>query len=224
MRHVRDIRRTTAVLIREMIEGIHLSADPQIIDIGCGDGWFLRLLEDEDIAAKYVGIDFNPDFISAMHKRYEGVDGREFLLHDIELPLPTSMQASFHIAVDFFNFFEVPNVPAAMKNVADALLRGGRFLIVSIDPVLQMLAVTNTREEMKQVLSLYEAHPNTLGYDKDIDVGDAPSGRIYKSLFYSPAFYVSLAHQNGLRLYDYKECVKTGNYVPQTYQFLLFEK
>jgi seryl-tRNA(Sec) selenium transferase len=87
-----------------------------------------------------------------------------------------------------------------------------------------MLAVTETREQLIEVLTSYEKQPNVLGYDKDIDVGDIRSGRIYKSLFYSSATYVELGKKNGLHLFDYREVVKTANLVPQIYEFLFFRR
>jgi len=63
-----------------------------------------------------------------------------------------------------------------------------------------------------------------IGYDKDIDIGDCRSGRIYKSILYSAAYYVKVAKRSGLKLYDFQEVVKTANFVPQIYQMLLFRK
>lgn len=224
MRHLRDIWKPTAELIRGLVDTHELSIPFNILDVGCGEGWLLRLLREEQIPASYVGLDFNNQFIRDLTARHEHDALVRFLLHDIEVPLPENLDGQFNLVVNIFNLFEVPDVALAFANMAKAVQVGGRLLVVSIDPVLQMLAVTKTRDELIEVLRLYELHQDSVGYDKDIDVGDFPSGRIYKSIFYSAPFYIRLAKSVGLLLNDYREVVKTANYVPQTYQFLIFEK
>jgi hypothetical protein len=89
---------------------------------------------------------------------------------------------------------------------------------------MQLLAISENQEVFLKGLKEYEANHCTIGYDKDIDVGDFKSGRIYKSILYSMANYVELAKKNGMTLFDYKEVIKTGNFVPQIYQCVLFRK
>jgi hypothetical protein len=98
------------------------------------------------------------------------------------------------------------------------------LLILHIDPITQLLAVSASLEEFRRNLKLYEQHRAYLGYDKDIDIGDQRSGRFYRALLYSAADYFRCAKSHGLMCENFHEIVKTGNYVPQVYQLLQFRR
>ena len=224
MRHLHDIWEPTGEVLADILLQTSTVGTGRLIDFGCGEGWLVRLLIEKQIDISYLGVDFNEYFVEHLSRRYVGDPRISFRRYDIEDSLPDELVDAARVAVNIFNFFEVPDISRAFRNVALSLKPGGILLIVSIDPIMQMLAVTENRDDLSKVLKAYEANPETLGYDKDIDVGDSRSGRIYKSLFYSSAFYVRLAKANGLSLFDYREVVKTANFVPQIYQFLLFRK
>ena len=224
MRHLKDVYDTTAEIIREVRAEFPHRKPLRVVDFGCGEGWLLRLLKEYEIEVDYVGVDFNEKFIDALNERYKGQTGIKFILHDLEEKLPTQLINSADIVTNFFNFFEVPNIEAAFSNVSEAIDEGGVLIILTIDPIMQLLAVSENFDDFLKGLKEYENYQAELGYDKDIDVGDYRSGRIYKSLLYSTATYVELAKKNGLKLFDYREVVKTGNFVPQIYEYILFRK
>jgi SAM-dependent methyltransferase len=224
MRHLKDVYQTTAEIIREVIAGFPHRNRLRLVDFGCGEGWLLRLLREYEIDVDYVGVDFNAKFIDALKERYKGQAGIKFILFDLEEKLPNELIKSADIATNFFNFFEIPNLEVAVSNVSETIDEGGILIILTIDPIMQLLAVSETFEDFLNGLKEYENHQTEIGYDKDIDVGDYRSGKIYKSLLYSTATYVELAKKHGLKLFDYREVVKTGNFVPQIYEYILFRK
>lgn len=223
MRHLKDVYRFTGDIISENIADLNLDRKVNVLDLGCGEGWVYRLLKENKIDVDYTGIDFNKMFIEANQKRYDN-NGGKFVLHDLENEPPKELINYADIAINFFNFFEIPDIKSAFANVSKMVRKDGILIIVNIDPIMQILSVSETFDDFKNSLKEYENFQVQLGYDKDIDVGDERSGRIYKSLLYSTATYVELAKENGLQLFDYKEVVKTGNFVPQIYQYILFKK
>jgi ubiquinone/menaquinone biosynthesis C-methylase UbiE len=225
MRHLRDVAAfTTKELARLLSFYSGEKRLPDLFDFGCGEGWIFRLVHDCHLTAKYTGIDFNERFIEALRSRYGQNSDHRFYHFDLEVPPPAELIAAADVGLNFFNFFELADISAGFANVAAMLRPTGRLLIVNIDPVTQILAVSGSRESFRENLKEYEKYKEQLGYDKDIDVGDEPSGRIYKSLLYSTATYVRLAKKHGLQIEDYKEIIKTGNSVPQIYQFSYFVK
>jgi SAM-dependent methyltransferase len=225
MRHLKDVAAFTRDELSRLLQlASPAGSRPTLLDFGCGDGWIFRLVHENKLDAHYVGIDFNEDFILELKRRYGDATDHQFHCFDLEKPPPPELVGLADVGVNFFNFFEIPNIEAAFENVASMIRPGGRLMIVSIDPVMQILAVSENHTKFIDNLKLYEKYQHRLGYDKDIDVGDVPSERIYKSLLYSTANYVKLGKQNGLGIEDYKEVVKTGNAVPQIYQFLYFYK
>ncbi len=225
MRHLKDVATFTSDELALLLQlTARAGSLPTLMDFGCGDGWIYRLVHENKLDARYIGIDFNEDFISELKRRYgEGGDHR-FLCFDLEKPPPPDLLGQADVGVNFFNFFEIPNIEAGFEHVASMIRRGGRLLVVNIDPVMQILAVSESHAKFIENLQLYEQYKHQLGYDKDIDIGDVPSERIYKSLLYSTATYVQLGKRFGLEIEDYKEVIKTGNAVPQIYQFLFFKK
>lgn len=225
MRHLKDVYPTTAALIRELLRDSCAPAKQTLVDFGCGEGWVLRVIDSESIDVKYIGVDFNRNFIDALEARYRARENTSFILHDLEqAEMPASLIGAADLAVNFFNFFEIPRLAEAFHNVARAIKPGGFLVTLSIDPIMQLLAVSDTMEEFRASLVEYERSQMELGYDKDIDVGDFKSGRVYKSVLYSSAVYAKVGKANGLQLMDYREIVKTANFVPQIYQYLIFRK
>jgi SAM-dependent methyltransferase len=225
MRHLKDVAAfTTAELARLLAFTYRKNHLPALFDFGCGDGWIYRLIHDSHLDARYVGIDYNERFIDELRLKYTDTDLGKFYCFDLESPPPNELLAMADVGLNFFNLFELPDVAAGIKNMAAMLRPGGRLLIVSIDPVMQILAVSQDQNNFLKNLKLYEQRGERVGYDKDIDVGDTPSGRIYRSLLYSTATYVRLGKAAGLEIEDYKEIVKTANSVPQIYQFIFFKK
>lgn len=224
MRHLKDVYHTTATVLQELIMEMPARSPLRLVDFGCGDGWLIRLISEYKFDIDYTGVDFNEKFIEALDSRYKGQQGIKFVQHDLEEQLPDELIKSADIATNFFNFFEIPNIDAAFANVSEAVDEGGALMVLTIDPIMQLLSVSKDYEDFLKGLKEYEAHQVELGYDKDIDVGDYRSGRVYKSLLYSTATYVELAKKNGLKLFDYKEVVKTANFVPQIYDYIIFKK
>jgi SAM-dependent methyltransferase len=224
MRHLTDVYQMTAEILGEVAATFPKGKRLRLVDFGCGEGWLVRLLEKYEIDVDYIGIDFNANFIDALTERYKNRRNIRFILLDLESALPAELIKAADIATNFFNFFEIPNLNAAFSNVAQAIADDGILIILTIDPIMQLLAVSESFEAFRKSLSEYEKYRTELGYDKDIDVGDFRSGRIYKSLLYSTGTYVSTAKKYGLRIFDYREVIKTGNFVPQIYEYIFFKK
>lgn len=224
MRHLRDVWDFTAEQIQYLMRLCNSKENPCFIDFGCGEGWVLRLILEKKLSVNYIGLDFNDKFISYLKEKYVGVCNADFECMDFEEEPPTDFIAKGDIGLNFFNFFEIPDIEAAFRNVASMLKTGAYLMIVSIDPIMQILSVSKSEDDFRANLRSYEKYGTRLGYDKDIDVGDFKSNRIYKSLLYSTATYIQLAKQNNMQLLDYKEVVKTANAVPQIYQFIFFHK
>lgn len=224
MRHLQDVYYFTGEQIKILANSIKSGKKKTLIDFGCGEGWILRLLQEKEINLNYIGLDFNDKFINHLNAKYKDLENIEFRCVDFENTPPKDLLQKADIGINFFNFFEIPDIESAFANVASMIKSNSYLLLVSIDPIMQILSVSNSEKEFIKNLKLYEKYGTKLGYDKDIDIGDMKSNRVYKSLLYSTATYVKLAKENNLDLFDFKEVVKTGNTVPQIYQFIFFKK
>jgi SAM-dependent methyltransferase len=223
MRHLTDVHDATAQILGGLLTR-ELSHSPVLLDIGCGEGWLLRLIREEHHDVSYIGLDFNKDFIDNLSAQHSGESNIRFVRHDIERNLPEFLIESADIVVNLFNFFEVPDITAAFHNAAAALRSGGVLLVLTIDPIIQLISISKSLEELRESLRQYEECPSEIAYDKPIDVGNGDPGRVYKGILYSAAVYVEKAKAAGLMLTDYRELIKTASRNPQIYQYLLFQK
>ncbi len=225
MRHLEHISPALAgLLLRFMQTRGRGRKHCHIADIGCGEAWLLRLLFSIKKPFQYTGFDFNPSFIDHLRTTWSSNPNVQFLRHDVSKPYPRRFAGQFDLAVNCFNFFEVPDAQDAYRNAARLLRTGGNLLVVTIDPVMQILAVSKTRKTFLRNLKLYERFKHQLGYNKRIDVSGERTSRIYRGILYSSAQFVQMARRAGLSIVDYNEVVKTGSPTPQIYDFLLFSK
>jgi SAM-dependent methyltransferase len=223
MRHLKDLDSYMAGELRYFVERLSSPRRPLVCDLGCGEGWIYRILKREGLSADYLGVDFNEDFIISLRETHCLDEHSEFVVLDLEGNIPDSMLGKVDLAVNCFNFFELPNIERAFSNVAKMLNKGATLLVVTIDPTMQILAISENLESFKSNLALYEQFNTQLGYDKDTDIGDEKSGRIYRGILYSASTYIEMAKRNGLLVGGMKEVVKTANSIPQIYQLLWFE-
>jgi SAM-dependent methyltransferase len=221
MRHIYDLSDHTAKQLKKIIGK---QKTKSIVDIGCGEGWILRLLLKNKLDVKYTGIDFNPLFIENLKKTYKGIKHFKFLNYDIENKPPKSLINSAHLVINFFNFFEIPQINIAFKNTYSILKKDGILMIVTIDPVMQILAVSKDYNDFRKNLILYQKFKSRLGYDKKIDLGSKETKRIYRGILYSISDYIRLGKELRMTILNYEEIIRVANKVPQIYQYLFLQK
>ena len=201
---------------------------PTIIDMGTGSGWFLELLNGLNLSCNFVGIDFNPLFIEHLQKKYNHLDNVRFITRDLEDELPVELSSSADYVFNFFNFFEMANLEKAFENASAMLKPGGKLIIMTIESLYLMFALSKDLEELKNVLKIYEEKKNNNEipfFFQKIDLGNSESDKYeYASVLYSVKDYFNEAKKNHLMLLDFDEIVKTSRYIPKVYQFMQFQK
>lgn len=95
-----------------------LSSDPDLVDIGCGDGFFLSLVA----GTRKRGLEFNPDAVR--RAREKGLDVREGLL--------SSLPDGSADVVTMFQVLEHVREPAEVLRDAARVLRPGGRLFVAV--------------------------------------------------------------------------------------------
>lgn len=100
-----------------------LDASGRVVDIGCGAGQYLELLD--SLGFEAVGVDFSPTLIAAAEERLRG-RGIELHVGAVEkLPLP---DASMDVALCMGVLQHVQDIDGAFRETRRILCRGGLLL------------------------------------------------------------------------------------------------
>ena len=123
-----EIESRNLVTNRAVIEAV-LGLDPRtVLDIGCGEGWLVRELENKGIDV--LGIDAIPEFIEAA--KSEG-NGRYRTLNYGELSFAT-VGEKFDVLVCNFSLFGDESVLSLFRSAAELLNNGGSLIIQTLHP------------------------------------------------------------------------------------------
>ena len=121
-----------AVAVEDMIsfaiqERASLERNFSFLDLGCGNGWVVRKLENDPLCARSVGIDGAKQMIE---KASEGASKSEFLLENIDT---YSSPDKFDLIHSMEVLYYLENPALTLKKITDSWLNKGGRLIAGID-------------------------------------------------------------------------------------------
>ena len=120
----------TGMLDRWMLDALGDVADNAVIDIGCGEGRFSRLLSER--GASVTGVDLTPAFIE--RARMLASERETFLLGNAE-DLGDIPDAAFDIAVSYIVLVDLHDYRGAIEAAFRVLRSGGRLVVCNIHPM-----------------------------------------------------------------------------------------
>jgi SAM-dependent methyltransferase len=95
------------------------------LDVGCGEGRFCRMLDAHGVTV--IGIDPTPALIAAA--RHRDTHGAYVQAEAERLPF---RDQRFDLVVSYLSLIDIPDVPAAISEMARVLTPGGRLLIANL--------------------------------------------------------------------------------------------
>ncbi|MCC6464783.1 MAG: class I SAM-dependent methyltransferase [Planctomycetes bacterium] len=129
IRQDRDVSRV-ALLDDAMLAAVGDVAGKRVIDLGCGEGRFGRMLAGR--GAEVLGVDLQPLFIE--HATASRVGAEKYLVGDME-ELEGIPDEAFDLAVSYLSLVDVPNLAAALAQAARVLRPGGRLVACNLAPM-----------------------------------------------------------------------------------------
>jgi SAM-dependent methyltransferase len=114
-----------AVLDRVMLERTSLASPSRVLDVGCGEGRFCRLLDRAGL--KTVGIDPTRALIEAARQRHPGGD---YHIGGAE-SLPFA-DGAFDLVVSYLSLIDIEALGEAVAEIARVLAPEGRFLLANL--------------------------------------------------------------------------------------------
>ena len=119
------------LLDRAILEACGDISGLRILDSGCGEGRFCRLLI--DLGAVYVlGLDTCEPMIEAARKVRSGPE--EYLIADVQ-KMDAVGDGTFDLAISYLNQCDLPDFEANTREVFRVLKPGGRFVIANLHPM-----------------------------------------------------------------------------------------
>ena len=98
------------------------------LDVGCGEGRFCRMLSSHGVAA--VGVDPTPALLAAARAR----EARGVYVQAPAEHLPFRAEA-FDLVVSYLSLIDIPDIHAAIPEMARVLRRGGTLLIANLTSI-----------------------------------------------------------------------------------------
>ena len=121
-----------ALAVEDMIsfateERINLKRNFSFLDLGCGNGWVVRMLENNQLCVRSVGIDGAKQMIE---KASEDTSKSEFLFENIDT---YSSPDKFDLIHSMEVLYYLENPALTVKKIADSWLNEGGRLIAGVD-------------------------------------------------------------------------------------------
>lgn len=117
------------MLDAEVLDALGEMAGQRVLDIGCGEGRFCRILSSR--GASVTGVDITETFIS----RARALGGDEtYLISDAE-DLSELDDESFDLAVSYIVMVDLYDLPSAVRAAHRVLKRAGRFVVCNVHPI-----------------------------------------------------------------------------------------
>jgi SAM-dependent methyltransferase len=139
------------VELAQMARGLLRATDeqPTVIDFGCGEGAFLRILRGILPTAELQGIDFCPAMLAEARRRSSD-PGLAYVLGDLEKSdFDGGLRAN--VVTSILAIDEMEQIGEAFRNISRALIPGGAAMVVVMDPVKEI-------ERNKQNLGAFLDH------------------------------------------------------------------
>ena len=113
------------VLDRPMLERVSALAPETVLDLGCGEGRFCRMMQ--GLGVRTFGLDPTAALIDRARSLDPDGDYRIGMSEALDLP-----SASFDLVVSYLSLVDINDLDAALSEAARVLRPGGHFLIANL--------------------------------------------------------------------------------------------
>ena len=156
----------------------------RILDIGCGSAWAAKYFS--DLYAEYIGIDFNEELIEQLKEDFHNNPKCSFYLHNIESKQPLSFHnGKYNLILANFILLELSDLKTFFENVASVQSKGDYMIITGLDPLNEIMRVSNSPNELEENLNAYRHSASPLVLTKEMSFNGEATNFKYLRVLYS---------------------------------------
>src|SRR4051812_40870905 len=178
-----------------MLDAVGDVAGKDVIDLGCGEGRFCRMLAER--GARVTGVDLCEPMIAAARTRR--LRDEDYRVGDME-DLREIGDARFDIAVSYITLVDVPDLRRAVAEAHRVLRPRGKFVISNLAPMITAMPIAWVKDEqgnkLHRLLDNYlDEGPRTLQFfDKTLTNFHRPLST-YLNTFIECGFTIEAVHE-----------------------------
>lgn len=202
-----------------------IATTPKIVDFGCGEGQFLRLLYQQMPRATFHGIDSCESMIKFAKERTGPINTYiNFELGDIE-SANLKLASDQDLAIAIMTLDEIPHLSTPLSNIAAALRPGGIAIIVVLEPLVEILR--HIQEIFKNKSKEKTIAEEGLLIIKHFRIGQQFSPAPYNRIVRPIATYIGVALQHNLKFINintWPNAIENRNGKDPVFNALFFRK
>lgn len=196
-------------LLEQILERISAGAPSpaSILDLGCGEGVFCRMMQSRFPSARIAGVDFSDGLVEIARKRSSNID---YVIGDFEAPEGMPLDRRFDLAIALFSFMEAESLELAFENARAMLADNGRLVVVVTDPYIDDYKYRAGKREGKHsdTSLTWSRHSEVTLTGSFATTEGMPSGK-YHRILRPMLTYIQTASNCALRLIGGAEVIGT---------------
>lgn len=217
--------------VGELIDQPQLSKrrSVRVAELGFGSAWLPDLLQEKFDNVTYLGIDANPKFVEAAENKFMRRTSFRFVHADLESDKAIAGHSKSRF--DWVFCINILLETKAWKLVLDRAMSivepGGKFVLVDINPELQLLSISKDLEEYRSNLELYrKLAPGAIAYRRAIDAGKGEelAKHYYYGILRPTSLYVNHCVSRGFSVQRVGQVLSTSGSFPQLFESALLER
>lgn len=187
-----------------------------VSDIGCGSGWLYE--EIKNITKKYIGIDFNYELVKQLKKDYIDFKNCSFIKFNLEKNFKTNQKCD--LAIISLSIVEITNLDHFFINLKNILKKNSTVIIVGLNPVFEVIRVSNNKNELKKNLKMMRSSDSVVYLVKEMNFNSRKTSHLYYRILYSAKDIIKASSKAGFSLIQFDD--KINFYSEITYSPIYF--
>jgi SAM-dependent methyltransferase len=115
-------------IVLPVLDRMNLASDENVLDVGCGAGWLVRLIAERVPEGRVIGMDISDEMVRRARRKYVAVENAMFVIGSVdEIPWDANF---FTHAISVESAYYWPDPAGGLREIHRVLREGGKAWIV----------------------------------------------------------------------------------------------